>query len=138
MLRRISVFIPCFRASLMRSGFLGSSAISPLFGIPICLAISFRSTRGSLFHAAPTSHHLPLLSAEWRSARDKRSGSCPTAVIPNQLNDTIFDSVRGTHHVAFCSNLIKISSSSLLGHHHGFVWCSASACCFSSWSKFQP
>jgi len=42
------------------------------------IELSCRSTSGSPLHAAPTSHHLPLVSAECRSSKLTRSGSCGT------------------------------------------------------------
>lgn len=67
MLLRISVFIPCFRANFM-SLFSCSAATTALVGFLF-------STSGSPVHAAPTSHHFPLFSAERRSSRVTRKGS---------------------------------------------------------------
>lgn len=73
----ISVFIPCFRASLR-----SALSVTSLLAAPTADAMFFpcvsacRSTSGSPPHAAPTSHHFPLLPAERRSASDTRSGSC--------------------------------------------------------------
>jgi len=68
----MSVFMPCFLASFSRA------FTSPSCLVDACLDPSFRSTSGSPFHAAPTSHHLPLVSAECKSSRFTRSGSCGT------------------------------------------------------------
>ena len=72
-LRRISVFMPCFRASFT-SAVLPTSSASTSF----CFveAACCWSTRGSPPHAAPTSHHLPFVSAARRSPNDTRSASC--------------------------------------------------------------
>lgn len=70
-LRLISVFIPCFRANLSRTLLL----ISPASAFSSALPVSCRSRSGSPPHAAPTSHHFPLLSAVCRSSRDTRNGS---------------------------------------------------------------
>ncbi|SRR6266702_437365 len=73
-LRRTSVFIPCFLASL-------SSAFSATSSPRVFNArfeLSCRSTRGSPLQAAPTSHHLPLVSAECKSSKLTRRGSCAT------------------------------------------------------------
>ncbi len=69
-LRLMSVFIPCLFASFNRA-----------FSSEFCLAdarfkFSCASARGSPLHAAPTSHHLPLVSAERKSSKLIRSGSC--------------------------------------------------------------
>ena len=66
------MFMPCFLASFSRA------FTSPSCLVDACLDPSFRSTSGSPFHAAPTSHHLPLVSAECKSSRFTRSGSCGT------------------------------------------------------------
>lgn len=73
-LRRTSVFIPCFLASLSRefSSTSSSRVFDARFEVPC------RSTRGSPLQAAPTSHHLPLVSAECRSSKLTRRGSCAT------------------------------------------------------------
>jgi hypothetical protein len=73
-LRRTSVFIPCFLASL--SSELSSTSSSRVFDARF--ELSCRSTRGSPFQAAPTSHHFPLVSAECRSSKVTRRGSCAT------------------------------------------------------------
>jgi len=64
--------MPCFLASFSRA------FTSPSCLVDAYLDPSFRSTSGSPFHAAPTSHHLPLVSAECKSSRLTRSGSCGT------------------------------------------------------------
>jgi hypothetical protein len=73
-LRRTSVFIPCFLASLSSA----PSATSSSRVFDARFELSCRSTRGSPLHAAPTSHHLPLVSAECRSSKVTRRGSCGT------------------------------------------------------------
>ena len=73
-LRRTSVFIPCFLASL--SSAFSATSSSRVFNARF--ELSRRSTRGSPLHAAPTSHHFPLVSAECRSSKVTRRGSCDT------------------------------------------------------------
>ena len=74
-LRRMSVFMPCLRASVIRSS-SGSSCflVRPPPTVAACRA-TWLSTSGLPAQAAPTSHHLPLLSAERRSASGTRRGS---------------------------------------------------------------
>ena len=83
-LRRTSVFIPCFLASLS-SAF---SATSSSLAFMARFELSCRSTRGSPLQAAPTSHHLPLVSAECRSSKLTRKGSCATTERCNQRYPT--------------------------------------------------
>jgi hypothetical protein len=75
MARRISVFMPCFRASL--SSVSSSSFVDPSFSL-VCsssIVVVWRSVRGWPLQPTPATHHFPLLSAERKSASVSRRGS---------------------------------------------------------------
>jgi hypothetical protein len=126
-LRRISVFMPCFLANLIssswssvpsRSSSSSSSTAAAIFAfffalvssVDLLASISFcLSTRGLPAHAAPTSHHLPLVSAFRRSSSVTRIGSWARTEHGHQLWTYLQREV--THYASFSSIRPRTSSS---------------------------
>lgn len=137
-LRRISVFMPCLLANFNSVLLLAKASpfCAGVFG-EAAAAFCCLSTKGSPPQAAPTSHHFPLVSAEWRSSSVTRKGSWARTTAEHTSDENGLHRTKNPYRDVSCSNQKGIFSFVPQRHSLDFGRRDAWLYYFWDYSRFQ-